>query len=75
MYQSGFQCIEDSVDSSDFCDSHQRVVAFEPLTDSPWRKILFRLIALVLLLLFLIPFVYTLRTLYFGPPAKAQEVW
>ena len=75
MYQSGFQCVEDSVEPTDFCDSHQRIVEFERLQDSPWRKIIFRLIALVLLLLFLIPFVYTLRALYVGPPAKAQEVW
>jgi len=45
------------------------------LQDSRWRKAFFRLIAFILLLLFLIPFFYTLRSLYFAPPAKAQESW
>ena len=75
IYESGFQCVDDSIEPTDFCEAHQRIVEFERLQDSRWRKILFRLIALVLLLLFLIPFFYTLRSLYLGPPAKAQEVW
>jgi hypothetical protein len=76
IFDSGFQCIDDAVDPTDFCDAHQKVVAFESerLEDSWGRKAVFRVIALVLLLLFLIPLFYTLRDLYFGPPVKAQEV-
>jgi len=75
IYDSGMQCIDDSIEPTDFCEAHQKVVDFVRLEDRPLRKIIVRLIALVLLLLFLIPFFYTLRSLYLGPPAKAQEVW
>jgi len=75
IYDSGFQCVGEVMESSDFCESHQKVVAFERLEDSPVRKLLFRVVALILLLLFLVPLFYTLRSLYLDPPAKAQEVW
>ena len=77
MFASGFQCVSEAVESTDFCESHQRVVAIdsERLEDSIWRKAFFRLIALALLLMFLIPLFYTLRDLYLGPPVKAQEDW
>ena len=77
MYESGFQCISESLEPTDFCETHQKVVALESerLEDSVWRKTLLRFVALVLLLMFLIPLFYTLRDLYFGPPVKAQEVW
>jgi hypothetical protein len=65
------------MDPTDFCDAHQKVVAFESerLEDSTWRKVFLRFVALVLLLLFLIPLFYSLRDLYLGPPVKAQEDW
>jgi hypothetical protein len=75
MYESGFQCIDEAIEPTDFCDSHQKVVEFERLQESPWRKMFYRLVAVVLLLLFLIPLVYTIRNLYLGPPSKAQEAW
>jgi hypothetical protein len=77
MFDSGFQCISETVDATDFCDAHQKVVAFESerLEDSSWRKVFFRLVAFVLLLMFLIPLFYTLRDLYVGPRVKAQEDW
>jgi len=75
IYESGFQCIGETLNETDFCDAHQRVVPFESLQDSTWRKAFFRSVALILLLIFLIPLYYTLRDLYLGPPAKAQEVW
>ena len=75
IYESGFQCIGETLNETDFCDGHQRAVPFESLHDSTWRKAFFRLVALILLLIFLIPLYYTLRDLYLGPPAKAQEVW
>ena len=77
ILDSGFQCIGEALDPTDFCEAHQRVVAFESdrLEDSVWRKTLLRFVALILLVMFLIPLFYTLRDLYFGPPVKAQEVW
>lgn len=65
------------MDPTDFCDAHQKVVAFESerLEAPAWRKVFLRFVALVLLLLFLIPLFYTLRDLYLGPPVKAQEDW
>ena len=77
IFDSGFQCISETMDPTDFCESHQKVVAFqsEKLEDSSWRKAFLRLVALVLLLMFLIPLFYTLRELYLGPPVKAQEDW
>ena len=77
MFDSGFQCISEALDPTDFCEAHQKIVALESerLEDSLWRKTLLRFVALVLLLMFLIPLFYTLRDLYFGPPVKAQEVW
>jgi hypothetical protein len=77
MFESGFQCISETVEPTDFCEAHQKVVAFESerLEESLWRKVLLRFVALVLLLLFLIPLFYTLKDLYLGPPVKAQEDW
>ena len=65
------------MEPTDFCEAHQKVVAFESerLEEPMWRKFLLRLVALVLLLLFLIPLFYTLKDLYLGPPVKAQEDW
>jgi hypothetical protein len=76
ILESGFQCISETLDDTDFCDAHQKVVPFqaEELEESALRKAFFRFVALILLILFLIPLYYTLRELYFGPPAKAQEV-
>lgn len=75
IYESGFQCINEAIDSTGFCGSHQKIVDFEPLEDAALRKLAFRLVALILLLLFLIPVFNTLKSLYGRPPAKAQEVW
>ena len=77
IFDSGFQCVSETVESTDFCEAHQKVVTLdsERLEDSIWRKAFFRLIAFLLLLMFLIPLFYTLRNLYLGPPVKAQEDW
>jgi len=77
MFDSGFQCVGETMEPTDFCEAHQKVVAFESerLEESIWRKFLLRFVALVLLLLFLIPLFYTLKDLYLGPPVKAQEDW
>jgi hypothetical protein len=75
IFDSGFQCIDEAVDTTDFCEAHQKVVSIEEerLQDSVWRKAFIRFVALLLLLLFLIPLYYTLRDLYLGPPVKALE--
>ena len=75
MYVSGFQCVDETIDSTDFCDAHQKVVVFDAIEERGWRKAFFRLVAFLLLILFLIPLLYSLRNLYFGPPVEAQEVW
>ena len=77
IFDSGFQCVSETVDPTDFCEDHQKVVAFhaERLEDSGWRKAFLRLVALLLLLLFLILLFYLLRELYLGLPVKAQEDW
>jgi hypothetical protein len=73
-FDSGFQCVDETLESTDFCEAHQKVVAFQSkrLEDPWWRKIVIRVVALVLLLMFLIPLYYTLRDLYLGPRVKAQ---
>ena len=75
IYDSGFQCFEESLDPTDFCESHQKVVPFESERLEPpfWHKAILRFVALVLLLMFLIPLFYSMRNLYWGPPVKAQE--
>ena len=75
IYDSGFQCVDEAVDLTDFCGDHQKIIPFESAAESGWQKIFFRFVALILLIMFLIPLVYTLRNLYVGPPAKVQEVW
>jgi len=51
IYDSGFQCLSEALDATDFCDSHQKVVALESerLEEPPWRKTFLRFVALVLL--------------------------
>jgi hypothetical protein len=73
IFDSGFQCVDETLDATDFCEAHQKVVAFESerLEGPWWRKIVLRFVALVLLLMFLIPLYYTLRDLYLGPRVKA----
>jgi len=79
IYDSGFQCVGETIESTDFCEAHQRVIAFdERLEDSPWRKFVFRVVAFVLLVMLLIPLLYSLKNLknlYTGTPGQAQEVW
>jgi hypothetical protein len=77
IYDSGFQCLDETLESTDFCEAHQKVVyeSFDGMGESGLRKVFLRFVALILLLLFLLPLFYTLRDLYFGPPVKAQEVF
>jgi hypothetical protein len=75
IYDSGFQCVDETLESTDFCAAHQKVVyeSFDGLEESGLRKVFLRFVALILLFMFLLPLYYTLRDLYFGPPVKAQE--
>lgn len=76
IHDSGFQCLGETLESTDFCEAHQKVLEFDQhLEDSGWRKTILRIVALILLIMFLVPLIYTLRNLYLGPPVKAQEVW
>ena len=77
IYDNGFQCVDETVDPTDFCESHQKVVAFESeLMEESWgRKAVLRFVAFVLLLMFLVPLLYTLKNLYWGQPAEAREVY
>lgn len=75
IYDSGFQCIDETIETTDFCEAHQKVVPIESerLQDSVVRKTFIRFIALLLLLLFLIPIYYSLRDLYLGEPIKPLQ--
>jgi hypothetical protein len=74
LYESGQQCSEESLPGSGFCGDHELIHdAFEPLLDHPYRKLAIRLAALILLIVFLIPFYYTLKTLYLNQTIEAQE--
>jgi hypothetical protein len=81
IFDSGFQCVDETLDPTDFCEAHQKIIPFERLegVENPWRKFVIRLVAFVLLMSLLIPLFYSLRSslrsLYRGTPAKAQEVW
>jgi hypothetical protein len=51
-------------------------LVYEKLNDHPLRKLLLRLVALILLILFLVPFYYTAKkALYLGPPTLSEEGW
>lgn len=72
LYESGRQCSEEALPGGDLCEDHE-IIIFEPLSDHPFRKFIVRLAALILLIVLLIPFYYTLRTLYLNQTIEAQE--
>ena len=72
LYLSGQQCDRESFPGSDFCEDHVDVhPAPDNLEDHPLRKLALRFAALILLIMFLIPMYYTLKSLYLG---LAQQV-
>ena len=75
IYDSGLQCVSEALESSDFCEIHQKVVAFELLQDSPIRKLFVRVVAFILLLAFLIPMFNTLRNLASPPRTQMRGAW
>ena len=75
MYLSGWQCQSEALDGSDFCEDHVSELVYERLTEHPLRKLALRLVALILLILFLIPIYYTAKALYLGPGTLTEEGW
>jgi hypothetical protein len=73
IYDSGTQCIDESIPEGDFCPDHSETITFDRLDEDAWRKAFRRLVALLLLLIFLIPLLYSLRNLYWGPPGDPVE--
>ena len=78
IHRSGIRCIHETFGSTDFCETHQRVVAFTSnrLQYSWVRKAVVRVVALVVLaIMFLIPLLYSLKNLSSAVPAEAREAW
>ena len=74
LYEAGQQCSGEALSGSGFCSDHEVIHdAFEPLSDHPYRRLVIRLAAVILLIIFLIPFYYTLKTLYLNQIIEAQE--
>jgi len=74
LYEGGPQCQLEAVSGGDFCEDHERADAeVERLDDHPFRKLIVRLVALVLLIIFLIPFYYSFKALYLAPSFEVGE--
>jgi hypothetical protein len=73
MYLSGWQCQAEALDGSAFCEDHISEPEYARLSEDPLRKFALRLVALILLILFLIPFYYTAKALYLGPGILTEE--
>jgi hypothetical protein len=75
LYESGQQCSDDALPESGFCIDHETIHdAFEPLVDHPFRKLLLKVAAGLLLIAFLIPFYYTVKSLYLSQTTVTPEV-
>jgi hypothetical protein len=74
LYMSGQQCDREAFSGDNFCEDHADV---HPIDDAvgehPFKKVVLRVVALILLVMFLIPIYYTLRTLYLDPQVQVQE--
>ncbi len=74
LYSSGQQCEAEALDGIDMCEDHAVATGmFEGLSDHPVRKLALRIVAFTLLLIFLVPFYYTLKALYLSAPVELQE--
>ena len=74
LYPSGTQCGAEALDGTDMCEDHAVATSvFEGLADHPMRKLALRIVAFTLLLIFLVPFYYTLKALYLSAPVELQE--
>lgn len=75
QYESGWQCQGEAQDASDFCDAHQRVVAFERLEDSMFRRMFVPVIAFILVVILLGPVFSTLRHFVSVPRVAMRGAW
>jgi hypothetical protein len=74
LHESGLQCPGEAVGGSDFCEDHQPFHSFaERLSDHPFRKLIVRLVAFLLLLVLLIPFYQAVKALYRSPLAAVEK--
>ena len=74
LYLSGQQCDRETFPGGDFCEDHADAHSFsDEIEEQPFKKLVVRVVALLLLVMFLIPIYYTLRTLYLGPRVQVQE--
>ena len=65
LYESGRQCSQSALDGRDFCEDHAMVPdVFEHDEPHGIGRLAKRIAALVLLIIFLIPFYYTVQALY-----------
>ena len=75
LYRSGWRCESEALPRGDFCESHISEVEFKKLKEAPFRKLSLKIVSLILLIMFLIPFYYTLKSLYASRPIQAEEGW
>jgi hypothetical protein len=74
LYVSGQQCGREAFPGGDFCEDHADVhLLDDEAGEHPFRRVALRVVALILLVMFLIPIYYTLRTLYLGPQVQVRE--
>jgi hypothetical protein len=65
LYESGRQCTRFAIDDRDFCEDHAILPdTFDRDETSGIGRLVLRIAALVLLIIFLIPFYYTVKSLY-----------
>jgi hypothetical protein len=74
IYESGSQCIDESIPERDFCGDHEIGGFDDRLEDDVWRRVFRRFVAFILLIVFLVPLLHGLKRLYWGPPAAPVAV-
>lgn len=75
LYRSGWRCEEEAIPGRDFCEDHISDVEWKRVKANPIKKMGMRVIALLLLIMFLVPFYYTLKFLYESRPTEIREGW
>jgi len=73
LHSDGSQCISDALENADFCGEHAYETDVTALEEHPFRKLVLRLIALILLLLLLIPYYRFLQSVNMAPGIEAGE--
>lgn len=64
LYESGRQCSEFALDGKDFCEDHAVLPDAFERGASGFGRLVMRIVALFLLIIFLIPFYYGVKSLY-----------